>query len=126
MDGGLFSMLPLVLIFVVFYFLLIRPQQKKQKEHRAMISSVRRGDQVVTGGGILGKVTKVIDENYALVEIAEGVRVRVLKSTIVDIPSRTGAVPAAGAGKAEDRRADKDDEEEAEDDSDTSRETTKS
>lgn len=125
MDGGLISMLPLVAIFVVFYFLLIRPQQKKQKEHRAMITSVRRGDQVITGGGILGKVTKVVDD-YAFVEIAEGVRVRVLKSTIADIPSRTGAVPAAAAGKAEDRRADKDDDEEAEDDADASRETTKS
>lgn len=123
---GLFQLLPLVLIFVVFYFLLIRPQQKKQKEHRAMIASVRRGDQVLTGGGILGKVVKVIDENYALVEISEGVRVRVLKSTIADIPSRTGAVPAANAGKADDKRSDKEDDE-AEDESEEqdSRETSK-
>lgn len=126
-GGGAFdliSLLPLVAIFVVFYFLLIRPQQKKQKEHKAMIASVRRGDQVVTGGGILGKVTKVIDELYAQVEIAEGVRVRVLKSTIIDIPSRTGAAPAAGGARTENKREDKDeDAEEAE--TEGTREATK-
>ena len=87
--GGLESMLPLVAIFVIFYFLLIRPQQKKAKEHKALLASVRRGDRVLTGGGILGVVTKVVDEHHVQVEIAEGVRVKVLKSTIADIPSRT-------------------------------------
>ena len=60
--GGLISFLPLVLIFAVFYFLLIRPQQKKMKAHREMIGNVRRNDRVVTGGGIIGKITKVVDE----------------------------------------------------------------
>jgi preprotein translocase subunit YajC len=111
--GGAFdfvSLLPIVGIFVVFYFLLIRPQQKKMKEHKAMIASVRRGDRVVTGGGILGLVTKVRGENEIEVEIAEGVRVKVLKSTLADIPSRTGTAPAAG-GTREDKRPEEDEDE---------------
>ncbi len=80
--------LPLVLIFVVFYFLLIRPQQKRAKEHKTMIEAVRRGDVVVTGGGIIGRVAKVIDDGELLVEIAEGVRVRVARTTITDVRSR--------------------------------------
>ncbi len=68
------SLLPLVLIFVVFYFLLIRPQQKRSKEHRNMVTNLRRGDRVVTGGGVVGQVTKVINDNEVQVEIAEGVR----------------------------------------------------
>ena len=89
-GGGdlLTSMLPLVLIFVVFYFLLIRPQQKKAKEHRNMVDNVRRGDEVVTGGGIVGKVTKVKDDNHIQIEIAEGVRINVVKGTLSDV--RTG------------------------------------
>lgn len=97
---GLMSFLPLILIFVVFYFLLIRPQQQKMKQHRAMISAVRRGDQVVTAGGILGKVTKIINDTEAQVEIAEGVRVRILKSTLSEVVSKTA--PAA-ASKSESR-----------------------
>ena len=71
-GGGsmLTQLMPLVLIFAVFYFLLIRPQQKKAKEHKAMISAVRRGDKVVTAGGIMGKITKVYDDDRAMVEIA--------------------------------------------------------
>jgi preprotein translocase subunit YajC len=110
--GGAFdmiSLLPIIGIFVVFYFLLIRPQQKKMKEHKAMIGSVRRGDRVVTGGGIYGLVTKVRGDNEVEVEIAEGVRVKVLKSTIADIPSRTSTAPASGA--REDKRSDDEDEE---------------
>ncbi|WP_029011256.1 preprotein translocase subunit YajC [Azospirillum halopraeferens] len=76
------SMLPLILIFVVFYFLLIRPQQRKMKEHKAMLDAVRRGDRVVTGGGIIGTITKVGPEDELTVEIAENVRVRVLRSTV--------------------------------------------
>ena len=105
--GGLESMVPLVAIFVIFYFLLIRPQQRKAKEHKAMLASVRRGDRVVTGGGILGVVTKVIDEHYVQVEIAEGVRVRVMKSTIADIPSRTAPATAASA-RRDDKRSEED------------------
>ena len=91
------ALLPLVLIFVVFYFLLIRPQQKKQKQHRAMLGAVRRGDKVVTGGGILGAVTKVVDDHVVVVEIAEGIKVRVQRDLIADVLSKTE--PASGAGK---------------------------
>lgn len=94
--GGLEALLPLVLIFVVFYFLLIRPQQKKMKQHKEMLGAIRRGDKVITGGGILGTVTKVVDDNEVAVEIAEGVRVRVQRSTIAAIVSKTE--PVAGAG----------------------------
>lgn len=88
--GGfdLVGLLPLLLIFVVFYFLMIRPQQKRAKEHRAMVENMRRGDTVVTGGGIVAKVTRVIDENEAQVEIADGVRVKVLKSTVSEVRTR--------------------------------------
>ena len=89
--GGAFdmiSLLPIVGIFVVFYFLLIRPQQKKMKEHKAMIGSVRRGDRVVTGGGIYGLVTKVRGDNEIEVEIAENTRVRVVKATVADVRAK--------------------------------------
>jgi preprotein translocase subunit YajC len=128
--SGLGSLLPLVAIFVIFYFLLIRPQQRKAKEHKALLAGVRRGDRVVTGGGILGIVTKVLDEQYVQVEIAEGVRVKVLKGTIADIPSRTAAAPAAaGARRADDKRAEEDEADEepdAESEAEESRESTKS
>ncbi|AUN29531.1 preprotein translocase subunit YajC [alpha proteobacterium AAP38] len=90
-GGGmesLMSLAPLVLIFVVFYFLLIRPQQKKLKEHKAMLEALRRGDKVVTGGGIVGTIVKVADDE-ATVEIAENVRVRVLRSTITTVLAKT-------------------------------------
>jgi preprotein translocase subunit YajC len=87
--GGLISIIPFILIFVIMYFLLIRPQQKKMKEHQAMVSALRRGDQVVTQGGIIGKVVKVKEDGEAEVEIAEGVKVRVLKSTIATVMSKT-------------------------------------
>ena len=80
---------PLVLIFAIMYFLLIRPQQKKMKEHKAMVDALRRGDQVLTGGGIMGKVHKVNDDGILEVEIAEGVRVRVPRSTITQVMSKT-------------------------------------
>lgn len=88
-GGDIFSMmLPLVLIFAVFYFLLIRPQQKKMKEHRAMLDAVRRGDRVVTGGGIIGTVTKVVSDDELQIEIAEGVRVRVARATLASVQSK--------------------------------------
>ena len=87
--SGLEAMFPLLLIFVVFYFLLIRPQQKKAKEHKAMLEAVRRGDKIVTGGGIIGTVNKVIDENEISVEIAEGVRVRVQRGLLATVLSKT-------------------------------------
>ncbi len=84
-GGDLISMfLPLVLIMGVFWFLLIRPQQKKMKEHQAMLANLRRGDSVVTSGGLIGKVTKVADDEVT-VELAEGVRVKVKKSYIADV-----------------------------------------
>ncbi len=87
---GLESLIPLVLIFGIMYFLLIRPQQKKLKEHQAMIAALRRGDQVITGGGLIGKVTKVKDEgNEVEIEIATGVSVRVVRSTITSVVSKT-------------------------------------
>ena len=91
--GGLISIIPFILIFVIMYFLLIRPQQKKMKEHQAMVAALRRGDQVVTQGGVIGKVVKVKEDGEAEVEIAEGVKVRVLKATIANVISKTD--PAA-------------------------------
>jgi len=81
--------IPLILIFGIMYFLLIRPQQKKVKEHQNMVSSLRRGDQVVTQGGLIGKVVKVKENNELEVELAEGVKVRVVQSTIAQVLSKT-------------------------------------
>jgi preprotein translocase subunit YajC len=90
MDGGaLAQFLPLILIFAIMYFLLIRPQQKKVKEHQAMVAALRRGDQVITQGGLIGKVVKVKDDNEVEVELAENVKVRVVKSTIANVLSKT-------------------------------------
>ena len=83
------AFVPLILIFVVFYFLLIRPQQKKMKEHKAMLESVRRGDKVVTNGGIIGLVTKVVDDRELQVEIADNVRVRVLRDMVASVMGKT-------------------------------------
>ncbi|SFR53567.1 preprotein translocase subunit YajC [Litoreibacter janthinus] len=83
------SFIPLILIFAIMYFLLIRPQQKKLKDHQAMVEAVRRGDQVITQGGIVGKVSKVKEDGEVEVEIAEGVKVRVIKSTIASVVSKT-------------------------------------
>ena len=83
------QLVPLILIFAIMYFLLIRPQQKKAKEHRAMVKALRRGDQVVTQGGVIGKVAKVKDENELEVEIADGVKLRVVQSTIVKVLNKT-------------------------------------
>ncbi|MDA1284994.1 MAG: preprotein translocase subunit YajC [Proteobacteria bacterium] len=87
--AGIGQFLPLVLIFAIMYFLLIRPQQKKAKEHKAMVAAVRRGDQVVTQGGLIGKIVKVKDDNEVEVEIATGVKVRVVQSTIVAVINKT-------------------------------------
>ncbi|MFM2045804.1 MAG: putative preprotein translocase subunit YajC [Pseudomonadota bacterium] len=102
--GGLISFLPIILIFVVFYFLLIRPQQKKMKEHKAMLDALRRGDRIVTGGGIVGTVTKVGTDDELQVEIAEGVRVKVLRGTIQAVlaktePAKVADLPDAAAKK---------------------------
>ena len=82
--GNLTSFLPIILMFVVLYFLMIRPQMKRQKEQKAMMDALGKGDEVVTSGGLLGKVTKVVD-NYVTVEIAEGTEVVVLKTAITTL-----------------------------------------
>jgi len=90
MDGKtLGQFIPLILIFVIFYFLLIRPQQKRIKEHKAMVEALTRGDNVVTSGGIVGKIIRVIDNEKAVVEIADNVNVQVIKSTITQVLSKT-------------------------------------
>ena len=90
MDVGAFGQfLPLILIFAIMYFLLIRPQQKKVKEHKAMVDALRRGDQVITQGGIIGKVAKVKDDGEVEVEIADGVKVRVVRSTVALVLNKT-------------------------------------
>ena len=86
---GFQDFIPLILIFAIMYFLLIRPQQKKVKEHQNMVASLRRGDQAVTQGGLIGKVTKVKEENEIEVEVADGVKVRVLQNTIAQVLSKT-------------------------------------
>ena len=84
------QLFPLIAIFAIMYFLLIRPQQKKQREHQAMLSALRRGDQIVTGGGIIGKVTKVKEgENEVEVEIAPGMTIRVVRGTITTVLNKT-------------------------------------
>ena len=90
--GFFVSIAPLLIIFVIFYFLLIRPQQRRMKQHQSMIQAVKKNDTVVTGGGLVGKVTKV-DETEVEVEIAQGVRVRALKGTLSDVRPH-GAKPA--------------------------------
>ena len=86
---GIQQFVPLILIFAIMYFLLIRPQQKKVKEHQAMVAGLRRGDQVVTQGGLIGKVVKVKDDGELEVELAENVKVRVIQSTIATVVTRT-------------------------------------
>jgi len=87
--GGIQSFIPLILIFAIMYFLMIRPQQKKAKEHRAMVDALRKGDQVITAGGVMGKVSKVGADNEVEVEIATGVKVKVVQSTIQAVVNKT-------------------------------------
>jgi preprotein translocase subunit YajC len=84
LGGDLMAFLPMVLIFVVFYFLLIRPQQKKAKEHRAMLEALQKGDEVVTAGGVVGRVAKLTDQ-YAAIEIAPSVEINVQRSAIAQL-----------------------------------------
>ena len=104
-GGGMVGLLPIVAIFVVFYFLLIRPQQRKQKHHREMIGAIRRGDSILTGGGVVGRVTKVLENGRIMVEIAEGIRVQVATSTVSDVLNRPE--PASGGGGVKSAAADK-------------------
>jgi preprotein translocase subunit YajC len=103
-GGGsdmLVQIAPLALIFVVFYFFLIRPQQTKAKQQRAMLEAIRRGDRVVTGGGFIGTVAKVVNNDEVLVDLADNVRVRVVRSTISQVLAKTEPV-AAKDGKDKD------------------------
>ncbi|MEO0385909.1 MAG: preprotein translocase subunit YajC [Pseudomonadota bacterium] len=87
--GGLAGFIPIILIFAIMYFLMIRPQQKKIKQHQAMVAALRRGDQVITQGGLIGKVTKVKDDTELELELAEGVKVRVVRNTIAQVMNKT-------------------------------------
>ena len=101
-DGGfLIQMVPFVLIFIILYFLIIRPQQRRAKEHKAMIEAVRRGDTVVTSGGLIGKVAKVIDENEISIEIAPDVKVKISRGAIGEVRSKGEPVKEEKAEKAE-------------------------
>jgi preprotein translocase subunit YajC len=93
-DPFVSTLVPLVLLFGIFYFLLIRPQQQRLKAHQALVASVKRGDTVVTAGGLIGKVSKVKDDGEIMVEIADNVQVRVLKATLTEVRSK-------GADKSE-------------------------
>ena len=93
--GDLFGMvLPLLMIMVVFYFLLIRPQQKKAKEHQELLKKIARGDTVITSGGLIGKVTKIVDDHELQVEVGDNVKVRVLRSGISDVRAKGEPVKA--------------------------------
>lgn len=101
-QGALIQFLPLVLIFVVFYFLLIRPQQRKAKDQRSMLDALRRGDRVVTAGGIIGTVARVESPEEITVDIADGVRVRVVRSTITSVLAKPDPAAAREAAKQRD------------------------
>ncbi|CAN0583465.1 unnamed protein product [Laminaria digitata] len=108
---GLGGLLPLVLIFVVFYFLLIRPQQKKAKEHREVLANLRRGDKIVTNGGLFGTITRVPNDTELMVEIADGVKVRVLRGMVAESLSKSDPAPAKSKDKNKDKDQDRDHDE---------------
>jgi preprotein translocase subunit YajC len=88
-DGGLLvSLLPFILIFVIMYLLILRPQQKRVKQHQEMVKNLRRGDTVITSGGLVGKVTKVVDDDQVEVEIADGVRVRQMRQMVSEVRAK--------------------------------------
>jgi len=98
-QSALVQFLPLILIFVVFYFLLIRPQQRKAKDHKTMLDALRRGDRVVTGGGIIGTVARVDNPDEVVIDIADNVRVRVVRSTITSVLAKPDPAAAREAAK---------------------------
>lgn len=113
--GGMESLLPLVLIFVVFYFLLIRPQQKKAKVHREMLGNLRRGDRIVTNGGLVGNITRVPNDTELIVEIADGVKVRIMRGMIAESMAKSGPVASSKSkGKKKEEVVDDDSAEEYE------------
>jgi preprotein translocase subunit YajC len=90
-------LVPMILVFVIFYFLMLRPQQKRVKQHQEMIKNLRRGDTVITSGGLIGKVTKVVDDEQIEVEIADDIRVRQVRSMVADVRSKGEPVKEEGA-----------------------------
>lgn len=91
LGGGndmLMSLLPFILIFVIMYFLILRPQQKRVKQHQELVKNLRRGDTVITSGGVVGKVTKVVDDEQIEIEIAEGVRIRQMRQMVSDVRAK--------------------------------------
>lgn len=100
-GGDIFGLIvPMALIFVVFYFLIIRPQSKKVKEHKAMVDALKRGDRVVTSGGLIGTIQRVVSDREAVLEIADGVRVRIVRQMIAEVTAKT---EPAGASAVDDK-----------------------
>jgi len=100
-PGGsdfLISLMPFILILLILYFLIIRPQQRRVKEHKAMVESIKRGDTVVTSGGLVGKVVKIIDDNEAQIEIAENVRIRIVRQFINEVRAKGEPAKSEGSG----------------------------
>ena len=98
-GGGaefLISLLPFILMFVIIYFLILRPQQRRMRQHQEMVAALRRGDTVVTSGGIIGKITKVVDDSEIQIEVAEGTRIRVVRGTIAEVRAKGEPVKEAG------------------------------
>ncbi|MBN9581681.1 MAG: preprotein translocase subunit YajC [Afipia sp.] len=110
-NGMLMSLLPFALIFVIMYFLILKPQQKKLKDHQELVKNVRRGDTVVTNGGLVGKVTKVVDDDQIEVEIADGVKIRQMRQMITGV--RTKGEPARDSKDSKDSKESKDKDENA-------------
>ena len=100
-DNMLIQLLPFVLIFVIMYFLILRPQQKKTKDHQELVKNLRRGDTVITSGGLVGKVTKVVDDEQIEVEIADGVRVRQVRSMVSGVRAKGEPVRDERADQAD-------------------------
>ncbi len=97
-DGNLLmSLLPFILIFVIMYFLILRPQQKRAKQHQEMVKNLRRGDTVITSGGLIGKVTKVVDDEQIEVEIAEGIRIRQMRQMMTEVRAKGEPVKDEGS-----------------------------
>jgi preprotein translocase subunit YajC len=98
-GGGdmIMSLLPFILIFVIMYFLILRPQQRRVKQHQEMVKNIRRGDTVVTSGGLVGKITKVLDDEQIEVEISDGVRVRQMRGMVSDVRAKGEPVKDEGS-----------------------------
>ncbi|ABD07435.1 protein translocase subunit yajC [Rhodopseudomonas palustris HaA2] len=108
-NSMLMSLLPFALIFVIMYFLILRPQQRKVKEHAELVKNIRRGDTIITSGGLVGKVTKVVDDDQIEFELADGVRARQMRQMITGVRTKgepVKDVPEKGKGKSKDKDAD--------------------